>query len=196
MPLTDIEVASRSCVLAGLNPISGFNNTNDEEKATEALYPGVRDQCLTSYSWRFAVKESQLDRLAVTPVSGRWEAVYDLPSDLLMLRAVTVSGYRTPYDRYAERNIYTNTSADDVVVADYVYQVDENFWPPYFTRYVELKMASVLAASITLQADLSELFERKALMQFATAKHMDGQSQTMGYERTRAPTNRFLFVRR
>ena len=103
MALTDIEVASRACVLAGLNPISGFNNTNDEEKASEELYPGIRDQCLTLYSWRFSVKESQLDRLADTPVSGRWEAIYDLPADVMVLRAVTVSGNRVPYDLFAEK---------------------------------------------------------------------------------------------
>ena len=196
MPLTDVDVASRACVLAGLNPISGFNNSNDEEKASQELYPGIRDQCLTSYSWRFAVKESQLDRLNDTPVSGRWEAVYDLPSDMLMLRAVTVSGRRIPYDRYAENNIYTNTSADDVVVADYVYQVSEAHWPPYFARYVEYKAAAVLAASITLQSDLAGYYDQQAEVQFVTAKHMDGQSQTSGYERTRAPTSRFLQVRR
>ena len=196
MALTDIEVASRACVLAGLNPISGFNNTNDEEKATQELYPGVRDQALTCYGWRFAIKESQLDRLTATPVAGRWEAVYDLPADLLVLRGVTTSGNRIAYDRYAENNIYTNTSVDDVVVAEYIFQVDENHWPPYFTRYVELKLASALSSSITLQAALAQLFDSQANDQYWKAKHMDAQSQTIGYERTRAPTTRFLSVRR
>lgn len=196
MALTDIEVASRACVLAGLNPISGFNNTNDEEKASEELYPGIRDQCLTLYSWRFSIKESQLDRLADTPVGGRWEAIYDLPSDLMVLRAVTISGNRIPYDRFATKNIYTNTSADDVVVGEYIYKVSENLWPAYFTRYVELKLAAALAASITFQADIASLFENLAARQFVDAKHMDAQSQTVGYERTRAPTSRFLAARR
>ena len=195
MPLTDVTVASRAAVLAGLNPISAFNNSTDEEKAAEELYPSVRDECLTSYAWRFASKQSQLDRLADTPV-GRWEAVYDLPADLLVLRAVTVDGSRIPYDRYAEKNIYTNTSADDVVVADYLFAVNEQFWPPYFTKLVELKMASALSASLTLQAALANLLENQALRQAMTAKHMDAQSQTIGYERTRAPTSRFLEVRR
>ena len=96
MPLTDVTVASRAAVLAGLNPISAFNNSTDDEKAAEELYPSVRDEYLTSYAWRFASKQSQLDRLADTPV-GRWEAVYDLPADLLVLRAVTVGGSRSPY---------------------------------------------------------------------------------------------------
>ncbi len=196
MPLTDVDIASRASVLAGLNPISGFNNTNDEEKAAQELYPGTRDQCLTSYSWRFAVKESQLDRLADTPISGRWEAVYDLPADLLMLRAVTTEGRRVAYDRYAESFIYTNTSAEQVLVADYVFKVSEAQWPPYFACYVEYKFASVLSASITMQVDLAEYFYKQAEMQFATAKHMDAQSQTLGIERTRASTSRFIEARR
>ena len=129
-------------------------------------------------------------------MAGRWEAVYDLPADLLVLRGVTTSGNRIAYDRYAENNIYTNTIVDDVVVAEYIFQVDENHWPPYFTRYVELKLASALSSSITLQADLAQLFDSQANDQYWKAKHMDAQSQTIGYERTRAPTTRFLSVRR
>lgn len=191
MAQDSVSIASRAAVMVGLNPISSFENADTESIAARELYDGVKEECLTDYPWRFAMKQRRLDLLPEEPV-GRWDRAYELPSDILVLRAITVGGERIPYDRYGDNLVYTDTSVDDVLIADYMYAVSEMHWPPYFARYVEYKMAATLALTVTMKSDLAEAFTQKAQMQFNTATRMDAQAQTINSKRNRISTSRLI----
>jgi hypothetical protein len=140
------------------------------------MYEDMAQAALVNTRWRFATNQAQLNLLSDTP-TGRFDRAYQLPSDLLMLHAVTVNDNIIEYSIYGDK-IFTNTSASDVVIADYTFRANEIDWPSYFTLAVEYQLASVFASSIARDDGLTKLMDDKAEFLMAKARNLDGQQQT------------------
>jgi hypothetical protein len=173
---TPIKICSRASLLIGGNPISSFTDGSSEATVAGAMYEDIARAALTNCRWRFSTSQAQLSRLTEAP-TGRFDAAYQLPSDLMLLNAVTVNDFNIEYDTYGTK-IYCDTSVNDVLVADYVFRADENVWPPYFTVAVEYTMAAVLAISVARDASLAKMMEEKASIQMMQARRLHSQSQT------------------
>jgi hypothetical protein len=192
MSTTDIDICSGALVMIGAQPITGFNEASDEARACANLYTRTLRDCLSLYHWRFATGQQQLNRLeAAPPDSNKWSAAYQLPDTALAIRTVRVNGHPIEFDRY-EDNIYCNATATDEVYLEAVYQVDEQFFPPYFIRLMELKMAALLAEALAAKTDLSNNFDQKAQRQMSLAKTKDAQGRTqVRFDTTRITRRRF-----
>jgi hypothetical protein len=189
MALTDIDAANRSLALLGADPISSFEDGTTESDFCNQLYEGLAQSMLTEKPWRFAMKQAELDRLVAAPV-GRWEAAYQLPSDVLRLMAVTVNDSPIHYDRYDDM-VYCNATSSDTLVADYIYRADESLWLPYFTQAFVYMFAGLLGGALARDAALVEKYTdmgEKALMK---AANVESQSQTT----RRLHVSRFLGAR-
>jgi hypothetical protein len=173
---TDIDICARALILIGASPITSFEDGTTEATVAANLYEDTVRDMLTRYRWRFATGQIQLSRLTEAPTS-RWDAAYQAPADMLMLHAVTVNDNPIAYDRYQDM-IYCNATVEDVVVADYMFRADEEFWSPGFITAVEYQLASIFAYSVAAQTDLSDLMEKRALRQMTIARNVDSQSQT------------------
>ncbi len=176
MATTDIDICARALILIGASPITSFEDGTTEATVAANLYEDTVRDMLTRYRWRFATGQIQLSRLTEAPTS-RWDAAYQVPADMLMLHAVTVNDNPIAYDRYQDM-IYCNATVEDVVVADYMFRADEEFWSPGFITAVEYQLASIFAYSVAAQTDLSDLMEKRALRQMTIARNVDSQSQT------------------
>ena len=178
MATTGVEVANQAFALIGANAISSFIGTATEQVVGEALYQPLIDAALSSHRWRFATGKGTLSRLAASP-ANQWDAAYQMPTDpeILLLNAVLVIDVPIEYDRY-EDQIYCDAGEDDVVVADYIYSVGEEFWPAYFTKAVVFELASVFAAGITQDSYLSSHFNDMAEAEYRKARWADTSSQT------------------
>jgi hypothetical protein len=128
--------------------------------------------------------------LTETP-TGRFERAYQLPSDLVMLHALTVNDNVIEYNIYGSK-VYTDTSSADSVVADYTYRVGEEYFPSYFTVAVQHALAAMFAVSIARDDQLASLFENKAARTMQQAKTLDSQQQTT----RKLVTSRFISERR
>ena len=73
-----------------------------------------------------------------------------------MVHAVTVQDLPIDYNIYGNK-VYADTSASDVVIADYTYRAQEEDWPSYFSVAVEYSLAVVFATSIARDAQLAQL---------------------------------------
>ena len=173
---TAIAVAQKACALIGMQPITSFSDDSSEGIVLNAIYDEIVESELASFPWRFAMAQRTLNRLVATP-SARWTAAYQLPNDILMVRAVTVNDYNIEYDRYDD-NIYCDAGDNDVVVLDGIYRADEIDWPAYFRLGIEYRLASALASGVSMQADIAQLMEEKAELQIRKARHTDSASQT------------------
>lgn len=173
---TDIAVAQKACALIGMQPITAFSDDSSEAIVLDAIYDEIVESELAGYPWRFAMAQRTLNRLAATPAS-RWDAAYQIPSDILMVRAVTVNNHTIEYDRYDD-NIYCNAGSSDVVVMDGTYRVKEIDWPAFFRLGIEYRLASALASGVSLQSDLAQLLDEKAELQIRKARNIDASSQT------------------
>jgi hypothetical protein len=182
---TPVEVANQAFALIGANTLSTFVGTATEQIVATNLYQPIVDAALTSHRWRFATGKQTLARLASIPLD-QWDAAYQMPSQpkILLLNSVLVQDAAIKYDRY-EDNIYCDATVDDVVIADYIYSVEEQYWPPYFTKAIVSELASVFAAGITQDSYLAAFFSEQSVVEYSRARWADSSSQTARNLRTR-----------
>jgi hypothetical protein len=187
---TAIKICSRASMLIGGDPIQSFTDGTTESDLADAIYEDIVRAALTSSRWRFATKQFQLNRLADSPI-GRWDSAYQLPSDSLMINAVTVQDLPIEFDTYEDK-IYNNAVAADEVIADYIYRASESSWSPYFTLGLEFSVASIFALSLARDASLSGAMDQQAQIQLIKARRLDSQTQTT----RKLNTTRFVSQRR
>jgi len=187
---TPIKICSRASLLIGGDAIQSFEDGTAEASVSSAMYEDMARSALTNSRWRFATDQQVLARLADKP-TGRFEAAYQLPSEMIMLSAITVNEVPIKYDLYGLK-VFCNEPDTSEVVADYVFRADESTWPPYFTTAVEYMMAGVLAISVARDSSLSSLMEQKADYQMRQARRLHSQQQTT----RKLNTSRFIAERR
>lgn len=185
-----IDICSRALILIGADPITSFDDGNTEALVAVNMYEDVARASLVNSRWRFATNQAVLNLLSATP-TGRYDRAYQLPSDMLMLHAVTVNGLAIDYQVYGNK-VYSDTDAADVVVADYTFRALEQNWPSYFTLAVEYALAVVFATSIARDATLAQIMQGQAINAMAKARSLDSQQQTS----RKLVTSRFIAERR
>jgi len=186
---TAIKICSRASLLMGGSPIASFTEGTAESDVVDAIYEDMARDSLTSTRWRFATKQAIVTRLSGVP-DGRYNSSYQIPTDLLMLSALTLGDAQIDFNIYGDK-IFCDSSASDVIVADYVFRVTEDKWPPFFTLAVELQVASMLAVSVARDASLAQMLEQKADRQMTKARRLDSQQQTT----RKLNTSRFIAQR-
>jgi hypothetical protein len=187
---TPIKICSRASLLIGGDEIQSFTDGTVESSVAEAMYEDIARSALTNSRWRFATNQMVLNRLASAP-TGRWDAAYQLPSDMIMLSAITVKDLPIAYDLYGDK-AFCNSSESEEVVADYIFRADESTWPPYFTTAVEYMVAGVLAISVARDSSLSNMMEQKGDYLMRQARRLHSQQQTT----RKLNTSRFIAERR
>ena len=177
-PSTDIEVAQKAMVLVGLEPLASFTDQTDEALVANTIFEDVVEDCLAQHNWNFATGQKTLSRLTAVPVD-RWDAAYALPTSpsVVQVQTVTIDDQPQQYDIY-ERYIYINAEVNDVVVLNYIYRPETQYWPPAFTMWVIFRLASVFALSVTRKADVAKSYVDLAEAQFRRAKSRDSQQVT------------------
>ena len=180
-----IDIAARALTLIGANPISSFADASTEATIANNMYEDVARSSLCATRWRFATNQAQLNALAAAP-TGRFDIAHQLPNDLLMLHAVTVNDLLVQYSVYGDK-VFSDTTASDVVVADYTFRASEVDWPSYFTLAVQFQLAAIFASSIARDDGLTQVMETKADRLMAKARNLDSQQQTT----RKLVTNRF-----
>ena len=189
MAITNIDICARALIMVGAAPITSFSDGSTEATVAANLYEDTVRDLMTRHRWRFCTGQSQLSRLVEAP-KDKWDAAYQLPSDLLVLNSVRVNDFSIYYDRY-QNLVYCNASENDEVIADYTFRADEDLWPPYFIMAVELALAELFAYSVANQVQTADYIAKKAMRQLAVAKNLDSQAQTnLGFDLTRFETTR------
>ena len=187
---TPIKICSRASLLIGGDAIQSFEDGTAEASVSAAMYEDMVRNALTNTRWRFASDQAVLNRLTEAP-TGRWDAAYQLPSEAIMVSAITVNELSIKFDTYG-RKIFCDAVDTDEVIADYIFRADESNWPPYFTVLMEYVMAGVLAISVARDAQLAQLMEGKAEYFMRMARTRDSQGQTT----RKLNTSRFIAERR
>ena len=187
---TALDISSRALILIGAEPISSFDDGTTEALVCVNLYEDVVQSALVNTRWRFATNQKVLNQLSDAP-TGRYDLAYQLPSDLIMLHAITVNDNLVDYQLYGDK-VYADTATSDTVIADYTFRANEEDFPSYFTIAVEFSLAVILATSIARDPALASLMTQRADAAMAKARSTDSQQQTT----RKLETSRFLTVRR
>tara|TARA_R100001510_G_scaffold55811_1_gene60288 strand:- start:13465 stop:14058 length:594 start_codon:yes stop_codon:yes gene_type:complete len=185
-----IDICARALILIGADPITSFDDGNNEALVASNVYEDIARASLTSSRWRFSTNQAILNRLT-DPPTGRYDAAYQLPDGWLMTHAVTVNDTPIEYQTYGDK-IYANEDANSVVILDYTYRAEETDFPSYFTIALELELARVFAFSLARDAQLANLMAQQAQAAMMKARTIDSQQQTT----RKLNTSRFIAQRR
>ena len=163
MPVTKFEIANRALLKLGANTLSSFEEATSQSTITAQIYESFVKSLLTRSNWHFAMKKQQLTKLAAVPIN-EWSFKYTIPVDVLKLRAIWRSDQinvlsTDEYEIFETRNLYSNHTS---LWADYIYRIDESYWPYFFTEFVVSALAAQLAMPITRDPNVSQLFHAEA----------------------------------
>jgi len=193
MATTKIDICARALVMIGAQPITSFTDGSTEALVANNIYEDITRAALTRHKWRFATNQKQISLLSNTPV-GRYDYAYQVPTnpEVLQINTVTVNDYVIPYARYQDY-IYVNTyGSTSKLIMDYIYRVDESYFPPHFILALEYELAAIFAGSVARDAKMIEQFKLLAERQFLIAKNIDSSETTSKV----LDTNRFINLRR
>jgi len=185
-----VDVCSRALILIGAEPITSFDDGNNEALIASNMYEDVARSSLVNTRWRFATNQAVLNRLSDAP-TGRFDAAYQLPSGWLMTHTVTVNDIPIEYQTYGTKLFCNETSSAELVL-DFTYRADEQNWPSYFTVAVEYELASVFAVGLARDQSLAQLMSQQASIAMVKARNLDAQQQTT----RKLTTTRFITNRR
>ena len=180
-----VDISARALTLIGANPISSFSETSTEAQIANNMYEDVAQASLCQTRWRFATNQAVLNQLSNVP-TGRFDVAHQLPTDTLMVHAITVSDNLIQYSIYGDK-VFSNSSTSDQLVADFTFRAQETEWPSYFTLAVEYQLAAIFATSIARDDGLANAMEQKAERLMAKARTLDSQQHTT----RKLVTNRF-----
>ena len=185
-----IDIASRALVLIGAEPITSFDSSSTEALVASNMYEDTVRATLATARWRFATEQAVLNQLTDTP-TGRFDIAHQLPSDLLILHAVTINDRLIEYTVYGDK-VFSDSTTADTLIADYTFRAEEVNFPSYFSLALQYSLASIFATSIARDDRLMQIMETKANMLMAKARNLDSQQQTT----RRLSTSRFITDRR
>ena len=171
-----IDICSRALILIGANPITSFQDATTEANVAVNVYEDVARAALVNSRFRFATNQEKLPLLTSVP-TGRFDVAHQLPTDLLMLHAVTVNDNPIEYSVYGDK-VFSDSATTDELIADYTFRANEKPWPSYFTLAVEYSLAIIFATSIARDSSLATLMQTQAERMMAKARNLDSQQQT------------------
>ena len=185
-----VDVCSRALILIGADPISSFDDGNNEALVSSNMYEDVARASLVNTRWRFSTNQAVLNRLTEAP-TGRFDAAYQLPTGWLMTHVVTVNDFPIEYQTYGDK-LFCNEDASASLVLDFTYRANEEDWPSYFTLAVEYELASIFALTLARDQSLATLMSQQATTSMMKARNLDSQQQTT----RKLTTSRFIVNRR
>lgn len=171
MTTTDISICAAALQLVGAEEIGSFLDETREARICASIYPTIKQDLLQSHTWRFSTRQEELNRLVATPLFG-FSYAYSLPADFLRL-----VGKQTPTTKHQifGNKLYTNLTP---VYANLQYDIDEQYFPAYFVRLIQLEMAAMLAAALLEDENKADKFISFAKNQMIKARNLDSQNNT------------------
>jgi hypothetical protein len=185
------EICSRSSILVGGKPIGSFDDGTTESLVAKELWdPRVRE-LLVEHDWRFAQNLVMLAHLA-TPPLARWAHAWQLPADYLKLLSIEANGTLLRDFQINDDQLHCDLDQQNELILEYIRQVSENTFPPYFTAVLEERLSSDFAGVLREDAALAGFHRTQSNMKLLTAKRLDRLNQPA----RKFPVGRLRVVRR
>ena len=179
MATTKVDICARALILVGASPITSFDDGSTEALVASNIYTDIAEAALCRQRWRFATTQAQLSLLTAAP-TGRYDYAYQMPTDpaVLQINTLTVNDYVIAYERYKDKIFLNGYGSTSSVIMDYIYKVEEEFFPAHFRLALEYQLAAVFAGSVARDNDMIKSFTELAERQFMVSKHIDSVEKT------------------
>lgn len=179
--------------MIGAQPITSFTDGSTEALVANNIYEDITRGALCRHRWKFATTQKQISLLTDVP-AGRYDYAYQVPTDpeVLQISTITVNDYVIPYNRYQDYIYLNGYGSTNTVIMDYIYRVDESYFPPHFVLALEYELAALFAGSVARDSAMIRQFKELAERQFLISKNIDSSETTVKV----LDQNRFTNLRR
>tara|TARA_E500000305_G_C3995021_1_gene224074 strand:- start:691 stop:1287 length:597 start_codon:yes stop_codon:yes gene_type:complete len=176
---TKVDICARALVMIGAQPITSFSDGSTEALVASNIYEDFAESSLTRHRWKFATNQKKLSLLTAAP-EGRYDYAYQLPASpgVLQISTVTVNDYVIPYTRYKDMLYINSYGSNHDVILDYIFRVDEDYFPPHFRLALIYDLASAFAGSIARDTAMTREFKTLSDRQFLISKNIDSAEVT------------------
>lgn len=162
------ELCSRALVNLGAERLTSLDDDLSGNAAIcRTTWPGLRDDILSTYPWRCALRRRHLTRDAATPyASGRYKFSYQLPPDRASGGAFAAFrngaiGSR-PFTDWTILGDRLVTVDADAIWIEYAKAIEEPEFPNYLVRFCVAALAAEIAYVVTDQQNTAAHWHRIA----------------------------------
>lgn len=166
---TALSICNTALLLANANIINSFDDSTREAAMCDALYETTKDAVLAKFSWSFSIFQETLAKTTNTPLDD-WTYEYQLPTGYL--RVLKKDTLQNDYRIYKDKLL----SNDDGVVLTYQKDPGVSFYPAYFVRLLEYKMAELLSKALVQDENMAKIYQQDYLIAMREARGIDSQN--------------------
>lgn len=170
---TDLRFINAALTRTGNTPITTLNDGTPGGNIAGQNYSLLIKTALSAYPWRWATKTKTLAALSGTP-DPPWLYAYELPTDVLFLRVVTVSGYPIDYEQQFNKLLCNYDTSTDVI-AKYTWNVLEAYWPADFSEAVTQQLEALFLRGVGERYEEAEARAKDAARTLQAAKTADSK---------------------
>lgn len=171
-----LDLVNAAGTRTGNEPITTLNDGSPVGNIAGANYEQIKRAALTVYPWRFATKTATL--VALTgDVDLPWAYAYQIPTDLLKLRGVTLNGSPIDYERQSDK-LLCNSGPDSDLIAKYTWLVPEADWPATFAEAITQFLEAMFLRGVGERYQEADARENAARLTLRAAKQEDAQNNS------------------
>jgi hypothetical protein len=172
----DLTYINAALTRTGDPVITELNDGTPGSNIAGQNYALLVKTALTAYPWKFATKTQALVNITGDP-DPPWLYAYQIPTDTLMLRSITVGGFPVDYEQQTNKLLCDqDTSAD--VIAKYTWSVPEAYWPGDFAEAITQQLEALFLRGVGERYQEAEARANEAKKTFQIAKTNDAKRKT------------------
>lgn len=176
----DLGLINAALTRTGNEPITALDGSSVGAIVAEQNYETIIAAELARSRFKLPSKVQQLslideDEMGEPPEP--WQYGYTLPSDLVKMRTIMVSGRAIPFEQVG-RIIFCDFGSDNTVIAKYLWRPPESWFAPEFSEGIVRRLEATFLRAIGERYDEAEARDSAAEEQFKFARSSDSAGQT------------------
>lgn len=165
----DLSMCNTGLLMANASKINSFDDSTREAAMCAAMYETTRDAILSKYPWSFSIFQEALAQTSNTPLDD-WKYEFQLPTGFM--RILKKDTLQNDYRIYKDKLL----SNDSEVILTYQKNPGEEFYPAYFARIIEFKLAELFSLALTQDENMAQLYQRNYLLAMREGRGTDAQN--------------------
>ena len=169
---SNVSICNLALTMLRADRITALTDNTENARRLTAIYDSCLEDVLRAHPWNFAIKRSQLARLASTPIFG-YEYEFQLPGDCL--RPLEINDGTALITDYKIEGRKVLCSYDTAYMKYITNVTDPNQYTSQFRFVLSTRLAAELVGAITGKVETIKPMFDLYYLRLQTAKETDAQ---------------------